>query len=241
MLIAAVRDLRARLGRRKQTVLAAAIVLVAAVAVLMLIRPSRPPRVGEEPPPAVVAAAPAQEETWEAQLGVVGTLSAVHGVHVTTEVGGLVSEIHFDSGKHVKKGERLIDLGVVTLNIYTQVALLALVSSIIRHGILIVEFANQVQRADRIDRRAAVQKAARIRLRPIVMTTLATLFGMVPLIFAGGPGAESRFSIGFVLGAGMAVGTIFTLFVGPALYAVLAREHRVGERKEDAMFAAAGS
>jgi multidrug efflux pump len=76
----------------------------------------------------------------------------------------------------------------------------------------------------RMPRRDAAEKAARIRLRPVLMTTLATLFGMVPLIFAGGPGAESRFAIGFVLGAGMLVGTVFTLFVVPALYCVMARQ-----------------
>jgi multidrug efflux pump len=118
-----------------------------------------------------------------------------------------------------------IALGVVTLNIYTQIGLLALVASIIRHGILLVEFANQVQRRDHVDRRRAVETAAAQRLRPILMTTLATLFGMVPLWFAGGPGAESRFAIGFVLGTGMALGTVFTLFVVPALYTVIAKAH----------------
>jgi multidrug efflux pump len=118
-----------------------------------------------------------------------------------------------------------IALGVVTLNIYTQIGLLALVASIIRHGILLVEFANQVQSRDHVDRRRAVETAAAQRLRPILMTTLATLFGMVPLWFAGGPGAESRFAIGFVLGAGMAIGTVFTLFVVPALYTVIAKAH----------------
>jgi multidrug efflux pump len=116
-------------------------------------------------------------------------------------------------------------LGVVTLNIYTQIGLLALVASIIRHGILLVEFANQVQHRDHVDRRHAIEIAAAQRLRPILMTTIATLFGMVPLWFAGGPGAESRFAIGFVLGAGMAIGTVFTLFVVPALYTVIAKAH----------------
>jgi multidrug efflux pump len=116
-------------------------------------------------------------------------------------------------------------LDVVTLNIYTQIGLLALVASIIRHGILLVEFANQVQRRHHVDRRRAVETAAAQRLRPILMTTMATLFGMVPLWFAGGPGAESRFAIGFVLGTGMAIGTVFTLLVVPALYTVIAKAH----------------
>jgi multidrug efflux pump len=115
-------------------------------------------------------------------------------------------------------------LGVVTVNIYTQVGLLALIGSIIRHGILLVEFGNQVQREDGLNRRDAIQKAAAIRFRAIIMTTIATLVGMIPLLIASGPGAESRFAIGFVLGAGLAVGTVFTLFVVPALYTVIAKE-----------------
>ena len=115
-------------------------------------------------------------------------------------------------------------LGVVTVNIYTQIGLLALIGSIIRHGILLVEFANNVQEAENLDRAAAMRRSARLRLRPILMTTIATLAGMVPLLFAIGPGAESRFAIGLVLGAGMAIGTAFTLFVVPVLYTVVARK-----------------
>jgi multidrug efflux pump len=117
-------------------------------------------------------------------------------------------------------------LGVVTVNIYTQIGLLALIGSIIRHGILLVEFANDVQDREGLDRLSAMRKAAAQRLRPILMTTVATLAGMVPLWFAVGPGAESRFAIGLVLGAGMAIGTVFTLFVVPALYTVVAAERR---------------
>ncbi|NKC29740.1 efflux RND transporter permease subunit [Falsiroseomonas selenitidurans] len=124
-------------------------------------------------------------------------------------------------------------LGVVTVNIYTQVGLLALAGSIVRHGILLVEFSNDLQVEEGLDRRAALQKAASLRLRPILMTTLATLVGMLPLLVATGPGAESRFAIGFVLGAGIAVGTLFTLFVVPALYVVLARQRgRQAETQE---------
>jgi multidrug efflux pump len=117
-------------------------------------------------------------------------------------------------------------LGVVTVNIYTQIGLLALIGSIIRHGILLVEFANNVQERDGLDRVQAMQKAAAQRLRPILMTTIATLAGMVPLLFAVGPGAASRFAIGLVLGAGMAIGTVFTLFVVPVLYTVVAKDRR---------------
>ncbi|WP_347302557.1 efflux RND transporter permease subunit [Croceibacterium sp. TMG7-5b_MA50] len=121
-------------------------------------------------------------------------------------------------------------LGVVSANIYTQIGLLALTGSIIRHGILLVEFANQIQEEEGADRRQAMEKAAALRLRSILMTTIATLIGLVPLLVgASGPGANSRFAISFVLGVGMAIGTLFTLFVVPALYTVVATK-RGGER-----------
>jgi multidrug efflux pump len=116
-------------------------------------------------------------------------------------------------------------LGVVSVNIYTQIGLLALIGSIIRHGILLVEFANDLQGEEGLGRRAAMEKAAALRLRSILMTTLATLLGLVPLLLAAsGPGAASRFAISFTLGVGMAIGTLFTLFVVPALYTVVATE-----------------
>lgn len=117
--------------------------------------------------------------------------------------------------------------GVVSVNIYTQIGLLALIGSIIRHGILLVEFANDLQLKESLNRREAMEKAASLRLRSILMTTLATLFGLIPLLVAAsGPGAESRFAISFTLGVGMAIGTVFTLFVVPALYTVLATERQ---------------
>ena len=117
-------------------------------------------------------------------------------------------------------------LGVISINIYTQIGLLALIGSIIRHGILLVEFANEIQKEEGLDRRQAIEKAAALRLRSILMTTTATLVGLIPLLLAsGGPGAASRFAISFTLGIGMAVGTIFTLFIVPALYTVLAAKH----------------
>ncbi len=120
--------------------------------------------------------------------------------------------------------------GVVTVNIYTQIGLLALVGSIIRHGILLVEFAGELQKGEGLGRRAAMEKAASLRLRSILMTTTATVVGLVPLLLAsGGPGAASRFAISFTLGVGMAIGTLFTLFVVPALYTVLASERTLKE------------
>jgi len=113
-------------------------------------------------------------------------------------------------------------LGISTLNIYTQVGLVTLIGLISKHGILIVEFANQLRRDKGLTAREAVEEAAAIRLRPVLMTTAAMVFGMVPLILATGAGAVSRFDIGLVIATGMSVGTLFTLFVLPCVYALLA-------------------
>ncbi|HLY46190.1 MAG TPA: multidrug efflux RND transporter permease subunit [Stellaceae bacterium] len=115
--------------------------------------------------------------------------------------------------------------GLATINIYTQVGLVTLVGLISKHGILMTEFANQLQISEGLDRRRAIERAARVRLRPILMTTAAMVVGLVPLVTASGAGAASRFSIGIVVVAGMSVGTLFTLFVLPAVYTVLAKDH----------------
>jgi multidrug efflux pump len=115
--------------------------------------------------------------------------------------------------------------GMATMNIYTQVGLVTLIGLISKHGILMVEFANQLQLSEGLDRRRAIERAARVRLRPILMTTAAMVVGLVPLLTASGAGAASRFSIGVVVVAGMSVGTLFTLFVLPAVYTVLAKDH----------------
>ena len=117
-----------------------------------------------------------------------------------------------------------------TLNIYSQVGLVTLVGLIAKNGILIVEFANGAQRAGR-SKLDAVKEAAHTRLRPILMTTAATIAGHFPLTLVSGPGAAARNSIGIVLVGGMAIGTLFTLFVVPALYVLIARTHRA-EAKE---------
>jgi multidrug efflux pump len=111
-----------------------------------------------------------------------------------------------------------------TLNIYTQVGLVTLMGLISKHGILIVEVANELQEAGK-SRREAILEAASIRLRPILMTTAAMVLGVVPLIVATGAGALSRFSMGLVIASGLAVGTLFTLFVVPAVYVMLAADH----------------
>jgi len=120
-----------------------------------------------------------------------------------------------------------ICLGFATLNIYTQIGLLTLIGLISKHGILIVDFANQLVRegASRAD---AVLEAASLRLRPILMTTFATVLGVWPLVIASGAGANSRFSIGLVITVGMLVGTLFTLFVVPVFYLSL---HPGAERR----------
>jgi multidrug efflux pump subunit AcrB len=110
-----------------------------------------------------------------------------------------------------------IALGLVTLNIYTQVGLLTLIGLISKHGILIVDFANHLV-VQGMDRQEAVLRAAALRLRPVLMTTFATVLGVMPLLLGSGAGANSRFSIGLMITTGMLVGTLFTLFVLPALY-----------------------
>src|SRR5947207_582210 len=120
--------------------------------------------------------------------------------------------------------------GLATMNIYTQVGLVTLIGLISKHGILMVEFANQLQLGEGLDRRRAIERAARVRLRPILMTTAAMVVGLVPLLTASGAGAASRFSIGVVVVAGMSIGTLFTLFVLPAVYTVLAKDHLAAAR-----------
>ena len=107
-----------------------------------------------------------------------------------------------------------------------KVGLITLVGLIAKNGILIVQFANQLQMEEGLDKRRAVVKAAAIRLRPILMTTVAMLVAMVPLLTASGPGAVSRFDIGLVIATGLGIGTLFTLFVVPAVYLLLARQHQ---------------
>jgi len=118
-----------------------------------------------------------------------------------------------------------------TMNIYSQVGLVTLVGLISKNAILIVEFANKLQQTG-LDKITAVAQAARVRLRPILMTTIATVAGHMPLVFVTGAGAKARNSIGLVLVGGMTIGTIFTLFIVPSLYVLIARTHN--EEIEDA-------
>lgn len=111
-----------------------------------------------------------------------------------------------------------------SLNIYTQVGLVTLIGLISKHGILIVEFANELQRAGK-SKREAIEQAAATRLRPILMTTAAMVLGVIPLVIASGAGAAGRYNMGLVITTGLTIGTLFTLFVVPAFYMLLAQDH----------------
>jgi multidrug efflux pump len=123
-------------------------------------------------------------------------------------------------------------LGFTSINIYSQVGLITLVGLVSRNGILITQFANHLQETGK-DKLAAVIEAAGTRLRPILMTTAATVVGHLPLVFAHGPGAGARNSIGIMLVSGMIIGTCFTLFVVPSIYVVVARTHKRIEAAAD--------
>lgn len=123
-------------------------------------------------------------------------------------------------------------LDLTTINIYSQVGLITLVGLIAKNGILIVEFANELQ-AHGMAKAAALREASLTRLRPVLMTSAATVFGHFPLVLVTGPGAEARNSIGIVLVAGMLVGTLFTLFVVPVFYSFIAAEHKPDPHEEE--------
>ncbi|MEP9370702.1 efflux RND transporter permease subunit [Mesorhizobium sp. KR1-2] len=130
-----------------------------------------------------------------------------------------------------------IGIGGASLNIYTQVGLVTLMGLISKHGILIVEFANDLQQKGK-SKREAIEAACGIRLRPILMTTAAMVLGVIPLIIATGAGAVSRFNMGLVIASGLTIGTLFTLFVVPAVYMMIAADHsrlaEVGKGAEQA-------
>ncbi|HSQ06505.1 MAG TPA: efflux RND transporter permease subunit, partial [Chromatiaceae bacterium] len=115
-----------------------------------------------------------------------------------------------------------LTLGFASINIYTQVGLITLIGLVAKNGILIVEFTNQLREHRGLPKAEAVEEAARIRLLPILMTTVSMVVAMVPLLIASGPGAVSRFDIGLVIASGLGIGTLFTLYVVPAFYMLLA-------------------
>ena len=120
-----------------------------------------------------------------------------------------------------------LGFGGLTLNIYTEVGLVTLMGLVSKHGILMTEVANEA-RLHGMEKRAAIEYAANIRLRPILMTTAAMVLGVVPLIFASGAGAASRYAMGMVIAGGLSIGTMFTLFVVPAVYMVLSSKKDAG-------------
>ncbi len=130
-----------------------------------------------------------------------------------------------------------INLGAATLNIYTQVGLVTLLGLISKHGILIVQFANELQRSG-LRKLEAIQEAAAVRLRPILMTTAAMVIGVMPLVIASGAGAAGRRAMGVVLATGLSIGTLFTLFVVPAVYILLGADH--AHDKREATFTTTG-
>jgi len=125
-----------------------------------------------------------------------------------------------------------IFLGFATLNIYTEVGLVTLIGLIAKHGILIVQYANDEQRRGK-SKREAIETAAGIRLRPILMTSAAMVLGVVPLVIASGAGAVSRNNMGMVIATGISIGTLFTLFVVPSMYLLLAEDHSQRDMKEE--------
>jgi len=140
--------------------------------------------------------------------GLLGMLGHVTGISYFNELSGKIS------------GEGS------TLNIYSQVGLITLVGLITKHGILMCEVAKEEQLNHGRSRIDAIRHAAKVRLRPILMTTAAMIAGLVPLLYATGAGAVSRFSMGIVIVSGLAVGTLFTLFVLPVIYSYVASEHK---------------
>ncbi len=117
-----------------------------------------------------------------------------------------------------------MSLGFATLNIYTEIALITLLGLITKQGILVVQFANQIQREQGLDKLAAVKEAAAVRLRPILMTTLAMVLGVVPLIASSGAGAPPRHQLGLVIATGLGVGAFFSLYIVPVMYFYIARD-----------------
>jgi len=117
-----------------------------------------------------------------------------------------------------------MSLGLASLNIYTQIALITLIGLITKQGILVVQFANVLQESEGLSKRDAVQKAASVRLRPILMTTLSMVLGVIPLIIASGSGAPPRNELGIVIATGLGIGSLFSLYIVPLMYLFLGRD-----------------
>jgi multidrug efflux pump len=125
-------------------------------------------------------------------------------------------------------------LGFASLNIYTQIALITLIGLITKQGILVVQFANDLQESEGIGLREAVERATSIRLRPILMTTLSMALGVIPLIIATGSGAPPRNQLGIVIATGLGIGSLFSLYIVPLMYLYLSKDHAKIKANEDA-------
>ena len=137
-------------------------------------------------------------------------------------IAGAMAAMHIVGGLHVFFPD-VMQFGGATMNIYTIVGIVTLAGLISKHGILIVDVANRLQREGH-SKRDAVETAATIRLRPILMTTAAMALGVVPLLLSTGAGAVARFAMGLVIFAGISIGTLFTLFVVPTFYVLIAKD-----------------
>jgi multidrug efflux pump len=152
-------------------------------------------------------------------------------VSVPMSIAGAMAAMHVVGGLHVFFPE-IMQCGGATLNIYTLVGIVTLMGLISKHGILIVDVANRLQREGHA-KRESVELAASIRLRPILMTTAAMVLGVVPLLLSTGAGAVARFAMGLVIFSGISIGTLFTLFVLPTFYLLIAKDYsRVRARAE---------
>ncbi len=154
-------------------------------------------------------------------------------ISVPMSIAGAMAAIHLVAGLHVFYPQ-VMQFGGATLNIYTLVGIVTLMGLISKHGILIVDVANRLQREGH-PKREAVQVAAGIRLRPILMTTAAMVLGVVPLLLSTGAGAVARFAMGLVIFSGISIGTLFTLFVVPTFYLLIANDFSKSRARIEAM------
>jgi multidrug efflux pump len=145
-------------------------------------------------------------------------------ISVPMSMAGALAAMHIVTGLHVFY-PTVMQFGGATMNIYTLVGIVTLMGLISKHGILIVDVANRMQHEGH-SKREAIELAAGIRLRPILMTTAAMVLGVVPLLLATGAGAVARFAMGLVIFSGLSVGTLFTLFVVPTFYLMIANDVR---------------
>jgi multidrug efflux pump len=157
---------------------------------------------------------------------------------VPMSIAGALAAMHIAGGLGVFY-PTMMQFGGATMNIYTLVGIVTLMGLISKHGILIVDVANRLQ-SEGHSKREAIELAAGIRLRPILMTTAAMALGVVPLLLSTGAGAVARFAMGLVIFSGISIGTLFTLFVVPTFYVLIARDHSRVRARAQALHAVPG-